>query len=80
MNDVMDTHQRAMSVLFPHAKRKNDDARSQNTRFVHYTSAAVAKSIFDLQQVWMRQATTMNDFMEIDYGLNCITSAFEGGV
>ncbi len=46
-------------------------------RFVHYTSAEVALSIFEHEAVWMRNAITMNDFREIEHGKACLFPAYQ---
>ncbi len=49
-------------------------------RFVYYTSARVAMSILQRKEAWMRQATTMNDFSEIQYGLSRLSEAYKNDV
>jgi hypothetical protein len=39
---------------------------------VHYSSADAAIKMITNREVWMRRATCMNDFSEIDYGLWCL--------
>lgn len=45
-------------------------------RFAHYTSAATAMSIIQSppkdRSMWLRNATEMNDFSEIEYGQHCL--------
>jgi Protein of unknown function (DUF2971) len=45
---------------------------STRPRFVHYTNAETAKHIIDGERLWLRQATTMNDYLEIQFGLRCV--------
>lgn len=45
-------------------------------RFVHYTSADSAMSMLRNKEVWMRKASLMNDFREIEYGLDTLTAAY----
>lgn len=45
-------------------------------RFVHYTSADAAMSMLKYKEVWMRKASLMNDFREIEYGLDTLTAAY----
>lgn len=45
-------------------------------RFVHYTSADAAMSMLKNKEVWMRKASLMNDFREIEYGLDTLTAAY----
>lgn len=45
-------------------------------RFAHYTSAAVAMSIIQAKPedrcLWLRNATEMNDFSEVEFGQGCL--------
>ena len=47
-----------------------------NARFAHYTSADVAMQIIsspaDRRCIWLRNATEMNDFSEVEYGQFCL--------
>lgn len=45
-------------------------------RLVHYTSAEAAFQILTNCEVWLRNASMMNDFSEIQHGINCLTSAW----
>lgn len=47
-------------------------AAAKSKRFVHYTTADVARSIVEKKQVWMRNTRTMNDFREIEHGIECL--------
>src|SRR5574343_481085 len=65
-------------VFFPHAARRAEAVIKNGHRFVHYTSAEVAVSILKNREVWMRNSSTMNDFMEMEYGLQCLIAAYQG--
>lgn len=53
-------------------------------RFAHYTSAAVAMSIIQSKpedrSLWLRNATEMNDFSEIEFGRHCLEMTFRDEV
>jgi hypothetical protein len=49
---------------------------SENRRFVYYTSADTAMKVFKNHELWFRNATVMNDFSEISYGLDLIRKTF----
>ncbi len=68
----------AISNVF-HANSIERVGRSitSNTRFVHYTNAETAAKLFRNHQVWLRKSTNMNDFMEIEHGLNCLSNAYK---
>ena len=45
-------------------------------RLVHYTSAEAAYRIISGKQIWLRNAQMMNDFSEIQHGINCLIAAW----
>jgi Protein of unknown function (DUF2971) len=51
-------------------------ALETNQRFVHYTNAETAFKLFSNKQVWFRKSTNMNDFMEVEHGLRCLSEAY----
>jgi len=60
-----------LSKLFlPHSMQKRGEALSRRARFVHYTTASGAASIIEGRSVWLRNATTMNDYSEINFGID----------
>lgn len=61
---------RALHIFHPIGQPKIIDAQQTDKEFAYYTTADVAVSILRHKSVWMRNATTMNDYMEIDYGIN----------
>ena len=63
-------------IFAPYALQKFRKITDDNTRFVHYTSAEAAINIIKNQEIWMRNAKCMNDFMEIEYGLRCLREAY----
>jgi hypothetical protein len=70
----------AMKVFMPYAFGKIVDVIQNQRRFVHYTNAEVAMSIIQNEKVWMRNTTVMNDFKEIQYGRDCLISAYRSAV
>ena len=67
-----------MSVFTPHALRRYREIEESKTRFVHYTSAEVGLEIIRTKKVWMRLTSCMNDYSEVDHGLNCLSAAWHG--
>lgn len=59
--------------FFPEEAKRRKAAKQG--KFVHYTSAEVAMSILTNKEVWMRNARTMNDYSEIEYGSDCLQEA-----
>lgn len=77
MNQSNNEASRLFPIFFPHALKKQQEALQNSTRFVHYTSAETAMSIITKQEVWMRNVKCMNDYMEVEYGLNHLFEAFK---
>ena len=71
---------RLAKIFHPHANRRIREIIDTNTRFVHYTSANAAMEILKTKTFWMRKTSCMNDFMEVQYGLNCLNNAYRGEV
>lgn len=69
---------RIYQIFFPYAFNKQADIRTKNGRLVHYTSAEAAVSMVQTKEVWMRNATVVNDFMEIEHGFRCLNEAYKG--
>jgi hypothetical protein len=69
---------RAFEIFHPYATRRYDEC-SEQTRFVHYTTADVAASIIQKKEVWMRNAINMNDFSELEHGRICLVTAWRDG-
>src|SRR5580692_8826785 len=73
-------------IFMPQAKRQRDAAyRRQSTpgdatlpdlRFVHYTSAEAALKIIRSKRLWMRNATCMSDYREVQHGFDILNKFF----
>jgi hypothetical protein len=63
-------------VFFPNAYYRNRKLTTQRARFAYYTSADTALRILGSRQLWFRDARVMNDFREIEYGLDCVRAAW----
>ena len=68
-----------LSTFFPHMLETFNSIGPEGTQFAYYTSAEVAASILRSNQFWMRNATTMNDYSEIEHGIGCLVRAKERG-
>ncbi len=76
---------RLESIFMPHARRQRDethrkqhgDARSREPiRFAHYTSTDAALQIIKSKRVWMRNATCMSDYREVQHGFDILQRYF----
>src|SRR5262245_48812142 len=63
-------------MFFPFAYAANDRVRKEGTRFVYYTTAETAFLILKKREIWMRNTLTMNDFREVEHGIDCLREAY----
>lgn len=68
--------QNLFDIFFPHASSRHKISAMRGQRFVYYTSAETAMNIISNKELWMRNATCMNDFTEVQYGINCFQRAY----
>ena len=68
---------RVRRIFFPYMERKKRDVIAAGGRFVYYTTADTATSILRNRQIWMRNTTTMNDYMEVEHGFECLNAAYK---
>lgn len=78
--DLDPIQRRLMEVFHPYAMSSVARVERCGARFVHYTTAEAAISILQSAEIWMRSSSCMVDFREIDYGLNCLSTAYGGGM
>lgn len=64
-------------LFYPYEADKLSALIERSGHLVHYTSAETAASILKGRSVWMRNAVTMNDFSEVQYGLHCLHTAWK---
>ena len=72
------TNLRLRSLFFRYSNEREGRVREKGARFVYYTTAQTAARILENKEIWMRNVTTMNDFMEAQYGWRCLTAAYNG--
>jgi hypothetical protein len=68
---------RIKRIFFPYMDRKTSEVVAAGSRFVYYTTADTATSIIRNRQIWMRNTTTMNDYMEVEQGFECLNAAYK---
>jgi hypothetical protein len=66
------------AIFFPYSTACLQRIEKDKTRFVHYTSAATAIEILRNKEFWMREPSCMNDYMEIEHGIQCIDKVYSG--
>ena len=69
---------RLIQIFHPFAFERQTAVQSHGTRFVHYTRADSAMNILRTKEVWMRKTSCMDDFMEVEHGLECLLAAYRG--
>ncbi|MDO9460255.1 MAG: hypothetical protein Q7N95_09115, partial [Alphaproteobacteria bacterium] len=74
--DISAEELKLLEIFFPIDVRKRLDVEQNNRRFVHYTSAEAAVGIIRNREIWMRKSSVMNDFMEIEHGMECLKAAY----
>jgi hypothetical protein len=75
-NQIPPEEERFARMLYPHAFNCHTQVVSRGTRFVHYTSAEAAVNILRSKEVWMRKSSCMNDFLEVQYGLDRLSAVY----
>lgn len=76
------------TIFMPHSRKQREEAyRNQGKsitdkppiRLIHYTSASAALSIIKSKCIWMRNATCMADYQEVQHGYSMLHSFFSDG-
>ena len=63
-------------IFDPEGTRKKVDLLFSGRRLIHYTSADTALKILKNREVWLRNVRCMNDFMEVEHGLEMMIRFF----
>ena len=71
-----DTQWALINIFQSNALKRIGQCLEARTRFVHYTSADKAMKLLSNREVWLRKSTCMNDFMEVQHGFNCLSTAW----
>jgi hypothetical protein len=71
-----EAHQKALTIFSPYYLEKALRVEKEGLKFIQYTSADAAMSIIRNGEVWLRNSQCMNDYSEVEHGLNCLTTAF----
>lgn len=59
-------------IFHPFALEKITSLKNSGRQFSHYTSAEAALNIIRTQKIWLRSASIMNDYAEVQHGENCL--------
>lgn len=71
------TRGRLLRVFFPYAADRRDAVAQQRLRLVYYTTAETATRIIGAAEIWMRNTTVMNDYSEVEHGIECLNLALK---
>jgi hypothetical protein len=63
-------------AFLPYAAAATDRVHAMGCRFAYYTTAATALQVLLGRQIWMRNTMVMNDFSEVEHGLDCVVKAY----
>ena len=69
--------EKARSIFSPPEFIITESETLKNSKLVQYTSASSAMSIIRNNEVWLRNVQCMNDFNEVNHGINCLITAFD---
>lgn len=67
-------------MVLPYAIEQQMRMRAAGGKFVHYTSAEAGLLILRGNSILLRNSTLMNDFSEVAYGMDCLSSAYDGTI
>jgi hypothetical protein len=69
------------AIFMPEVRRQRNTfyANNPNPRFVHYTRAEAALEIIKNKRLWLRNATAMVDFREVEHGFDLLSNWFNTG-
>jgi Protein of unknown function (DUF2971) len=66
---------RLTHIFFPHMQEEKRKVMDGGCRFVYYTTADTATKILGSKQIWLRNTAVMNDYSEVQYGIQCLDAA-----
>ena len=76
--EIDDNTLKFIQIFCPSLEDEYWAVKNKPKKFVYYTSADTAMKVLRNQELWFRNATVMNDFSEIAYGLGLIRVVFQG--
>jgi len=70
-------HKKALSVFWPELLERQTVLERDHVKFVQYTSAHTAMSMITSNEVWLRNTRCMNDYREVEHGIDCLVAAYK---
>lgn len=74
-SNLTDHEVRVRRLFYPHMMDKLESV-GPDSRFVHYSTAEAAVSILTNKEVWLRNTSCMNDFSEVQHGLELLAETY----
>jgi hypothetical protein len=65
-------------IFWPDAMDQTIEVEKDGRRFAYYTTAETAIKVFRNKELWFRNATVMNDYSEIAYGIRMTSQVMDG--
>lgn len=70
---------RLFKIFHPYAFTDIATAWNNKTKFAHYTNAETALKIIRKPKIWLRRASALNDFKEVEHGLELLRVTITDG-
>lgn len=68
---------RIREIFYPYTDQKSRELRAADApRVAYYTTAETAFQILRNKEFWLRNTATMNDFLEVEHGFECLKEAY----
>lgn len=67
-------------LVFEYTNARFTDVKDRNLKMAHYTTADTAMLILKNRSLWLRNASMMNDFSEIQHGNRCLDQSLKAGL
>ncbi|MBZ0089416.1 MAG: DUF2971 domain-containing protein, partial [Thermoanaerobaculia bacterium] len=76
---LTDHEVRVRRLFYPHMTQRLESV-GPDGRFVHYSTAEAGVGILTNKEVWLRNTSCMNDFSEVQHGLNLLADTYKSPV
>src|SRR5688500_10669914 len=72
-----EVEERLWAAFQPNTVRQVERVRQSGSRFVHYHSADNGWKILRSKRMLLRNSTLLNDFSEVQHGMDCLAYAYQ---
>lgn len=77
MIKLSEEQQKIAEIFYPYSMEKFLNIQEKEKKFVYYTSAESALKIIQSKEFWMRKTSCMNDYTEVQHGLECLVVSYK---